>query len=292
MLKAPLGGPRTPFPGVFRPRTRFSTLVAFRSRSRPLRRAWGVHLRAAADAIRRGGASTVIAARRMAPTPRATGGRDPPRAGDAARGPCFASRRVWGPQTGKHAENRALRPHRGVLRTGQTPKTQGAAAWGQRPSAGRPPHRRDTHPGPARRTAARSRAPSATSWSGSARTGTGWAASSTTSPPAASTTTAKSRTPASAQCLYRDSHVDWLHQTPLKDRSEPVDTLLGRYLDIDPDDVGRERQTLIDFASRGPGPPATRRGQGPTRPAPGPGKSGPTPPAAQHQGATGTGGKR
>ena len=98
-------------------------------------------MRAAADAIRRGGASTVIAARRMAPTPRATGGRDPPRAGDAARGPCFASRRVWGPQTGKHAENRALRPHRGVLRTGQTPKTQGAAAWGQRPSAGRPPHR-------------------------------------------------------------------------------------------------------------------------------------------------------
>ena len=124
MLKPDLGGQGRRFRAFSGPGQGFSTLVAFRSRSRPLRRAWGVHLRAAADAIRRGGASTVIAARRMAPTPRATGGRDPPRAGDAARGPCFASRRVWGPQTGKHAGNRALRPHRGVLRTGQTPKTQ------------------------------------------------------------------------------------------------------------------------------------------------------------------------
>ena len=272
MLKAPLGGPRTPFPGVFRPRTRFSTLVAFRSRSRPLRRAWGVHLRAAADAIRRGGASTVIAARRMAPTPRATGGRDPPRARDAARGPCFASRRVWGdprrantPKPGRCGPTGACCGRARPRKRREQQHGANAQAQAAHPTA------RDTHPGPARRTAARSRAPSATSWSGSARTGTGWAASSTTSPPAASTTTAKSRTPASAQCLYRDSHVDWLHQTPLKDRSEPVDTLLGRYLDIDPDDVGRERQTLIDFASRGPGPPEhdEAKGQRDQHPAPG-----------------------
>ena len=272
MLKAPLGGPRTPFPGVFRPRTRFSTLVAFRSRSRPLRRAWGVHLRAAADAIRRGGC--VDGHRR--PTYGAHAPRDrrqgPPAGGGRSQRPLFRLQTCFGdprrantPKTGRCGPTGACCGRARPRKRREQQHGANAQAQAAHPTA------RDTHPGPARRTAARSRAPSATSWSGSARTGTGWAASSTTSPPAASTTTAKSRTPASAQCLYRDSHVDWLHQTPLKDRSEPVDTLLGRYLDIDPDDVGRERQTLIDFASRGPGPPEhdEAKGQRDQHPAPG-----------------------
>ena len=64
------------------------------------------------------------------------------------------------------------------------------------------------------------------------------------------------------QCPHRDSHVDWLWNTPLKDRSEPVDTLLERYLDINPDDVDRERQALLAFARDQQGPEQSLTGDG------------------------------